>query len=152
MESPALEIIKKNGVGVLGGYDGCACAAFAVQHICVDVSCRKSSGFRVPWPDYCGIGVRVWSTSMDVGPDELEAVAREVARELSESFWSPVRVRYCTYEQDEKNACVYCGKSREKSDDYLCKACLVRTDPWGGSIAEQYDMKAREFTIEIEDA
>ena len=134
----AVSIIKQIGVGDLGYYDGCICAHFHVSGVSVDVSCRKSSGAK---PEgFWGIMLRVYSRHMDCDPSGLRDVAVEVARQLRESeSETPLMIRYCDYEQDKKQKCVYCGKPRPGYQDYLCGKCKTGKDAFGASIAESHD-------------
>lgn len=70
------DLIRRVGVWELGAYDGCDCAHFEVQAICVEVSCGKSQQT-----------VEVHSVvADDYGANRamLEAVAAEVLRQLGE--------------------------------------------------------------------
>jgi hypothetical protein len=64
--------------------------------------------------------------------------------------WSPIRLRYCSYEQDKKNLCVYCGRQREESSGYLCPECLVEKDPFGCNITQNHDFRRAEFSIPVQ--
>lgn len=140
-EKAAVDLIRKHGCGGLGGFDGCLCTSFEVQGFAVDVSCRKGSGIdSIPaFSDFYGIGVRVHSRHMDSTPDGLEAVAKAIVADLSDQGYD-MFVRYCSYEQDKKCQCVYCGKPREQAD-YLCDACKVGVDAFGDPIAPQYSYR-----------
>lgn len=124
---PAVKLIHDIGLYGLGGYDGCPCTSFEVMGVAVAVSCRKSSGMDSVFKDFFGIGVRVTSRLMDATPDALVKVADEVLRQLADEGYA-LKVRFCTYEQDSKCQCVYCGKERSNVGDYLCPECAAIPD------------------------
>jgi len=131
-----VKIIRDVGVGGLGGFDGCCCCGFSIRGVGVDVSCRKGSNMDTIFTDFYGIGVRVHSNHMDVGPEILQAVAREVVSQLSDRG-NAIMVRYCSYKQDKECKCSYCGKEREQAA-YLCAKCQDSVNPFGDQIAPQY--------------
>lgn len=132
----AADLIREIGIGRLGGFDGCKCTSFAVRGVEVEVGCRKSSGMDSVFPDFFGIGLRITSGHMDNGPDELQAVAREVVEQLRDEGYA-IKVRYSTYKQDKDATCLYCGADRP-TDEYLCSKCKVGVSPFGGPIAQSY--------------
>lgn len=81
--NPALDTIKKVGVGELCHTDGCMCLNFSIHQVHVDVACRKSSGSV---HGNGGTTIRVYSHSMDYdeADDALRAVGEEVARQMAE--------------------------------------------------------------------
>jgi hypothetical protein len=131
----AVEVIKHFGIYGLCDGDGCSCCHFEIQAIEVHVSCRKSNGAKPE--EFWGTMIRVHSAHLECMPADLELVAREVVRQVKESEPEvPYMVRYSSYEQDAKVACVYCTKPRERYEDYLCKACKTGNDVWGTPIAQ----------------
>lgn len=146
-KNPTKDLIEEVGVYRLGGYDGCPCTHFQVRGISVDVSCRKSSGMDGPFPDFFGIGIRVYTRSDDADGAHLATVAKEVARQLQPEGYA-IKVRYCTFEQDNEMKCTYCGKEREDINAYICEACSDKPRPWGkGTVADAYDHRKFEFYI-----
>jgi hypothetical protein len=134
----ALELIRQHGIYGLGGADGCECTHFHVQHVSVDVSCRKS-----------GRSIRVYSNSMDQDPLSLELIAQEVLDQIIRgqvAFWGieeaeareshGYRIRFCDSAIDNANGrwvgekyvwdhkCAYCSKLRISTTAYLCDDCL----------------------------
>lgn len=77
----ALKLISEIGVGVLGGFDGCACTAFSVQGVNVDVSCRKSGKY-----------IRVSSRHDDAFRADLQMIANEVERQIMEFDPTPLAI------------------------------------------------------------
>lgn len=66
-------------------------------------------------------------------------VAHEMVQQMKElEEHLPIRVRFCSYEDDAKQRCLYCHKDRKDPLGYLCETCLQRKHPWGGSLAESY--------------
>lgn len=139
----AADLIKAVGLYELGGYDGCPCTSFEVRDVAVNVGCRKSSGMEMIDREFFGIGVRVTSNHFDASNAVLEEVAREVCGQLAEQGYD-IMIRYCTYEQDAKNKCVYCGGDRGDPRAYLCANCLVRDGAFVGKVADDY---AYSFTF-----
>ena len=139
----AVKLISEQGIFGLGSYDGCLCTHFMVHGISVDVSCRKSSGLGSVYPNFYGIGVRVYSSHMDVDGSGLELVAREVVRQLADKGYD-IKVRYCDYECDDARKCVYCGAARSNAVGYLCEPCMQKVTPFGERVAAVYDYRVHE--------
>lgn len=151
MDDAALELIRREGVFGLGGYDGCLCTSFRVRGIDVDISCRKSSGGLdgTIEPTFYGTTVRVYARSGDVGGDALRAIAEEIASQLrAGGSGEAIAVRYCDYTHDKDGKCIYCGRDRAEPADYLCRACKTGINPLGQLIAEVHDPSRFQFRLE----
>ena len=125
----ALKLIQDVGVFGLGWSDGCLCSHFEVQGVCVSVSCRKSEN--------C---LRVYSSG-DVDPEDLQAIAAEVNRQLEPNH---LAIRFCDYKFDhangkwegegktarwvEESICCYCAGLRQDEEAYLCQKCMTNPD------------------------
>ena len=136
----AAALIANNGVWGLGGYDGCLCTDFCVQSVHVSIACRKSSDL---FPDFYGNVIRVHSEHMDSTVVGLGRVAEIVLAQVKgHEPHLPVKLRFCSYEQDKGLKCLYCGNVREL-EKYLCATCQVAENRYGpGRIADQYDYGA----------
>ncbi len=152
----AVDIIRQIGVWGLGCPDGCRCASFEVGAIQVHLSCHKSSHM-----------LRVWSNHMDIGPAELQDVAVEVLRQLSNNasreYASEYSVRFCSYANDHDNKqnpepgvflydgkCEYCHAKRS-TQEYLCDECKVRPHvparyPWDGALSAEMFLSSQVLT------
>lgn len=139
MSDNALELIRREGVFGLGGYDGCLCTHFFVRDVHVGISCRKSSGNLVD-PDFNGTTVRIYSQSGGLRGADLREIAEEIAKQLREKGdGGAIAVRYCSYEHDKELKCTYCHKLRATAADYLCPECKTGLNPFGQLIAEVSD-------------
>lgn len=143
----AAKLIDEVGIHRLCHFDGCLCGSCQIQGVEIDILCRKSTaslGFN-------GLTVRVHSRSASADPESLKPVAISATREMRRlDGWSPIRLRYCSYEQDKKNLCVYCGRQREESSGYLCPQCLVEKDPFGRNITQSHDFRRAEFSTPVQ--
>lgn len=129
-------LLKQHGFHGLAGYDGCLCGGCALWNVEIEVSCRKASGGL----DFRGTLIRVQRASLDAQKKDLLAVANEVYTQMAErETHTPIMVRFCSYEDDSKQRCIYCREPRPEPLGYLCDRCLTKTDSLGRSIAEQYD-------------
>lgn len=135
----AVAIIRDVGVFGLGFTDGCICTSFSIQGIDVDISCRKGSNMDTIFREFYGIGIRVYSSSLDSTGEGLGLVAREVARQLADQGYD-IKVRLCNYDRDRECKCVWCGNPREKTA-YLCDQCLTNED------AKPHDGSQWEFSV-----
>lgn len=145
---PVLELIKRHGIYVLGGYDGCPCTSFAIGGYEIDVSCHKSR--RCVRIVCCYAGQR--------NPAALEAIANAVLAELAEEGHRGYAVRFCDYSQDHANGrwegevfvddrkCCYCSSPRADINGYLCEACRLKP------IANEYPFDRKPFVTPEEGA
>jgi len=142
----AVKLLRQIGFYELSGMDGCLCGSILIQDFSIDVSCRKSSGSL----DFFGNLIRVHSGYMGVTPADLLAVAVEMVKQIHEhDDWSPIRVRFCDYNKDSKQLCVYCDKPRSDKDGYLCESCLVKDDPFRGKVRDEFDYRVIEGQLVI---
>lgn len=149
---PATELIKEIGIRRLCGPDGCLCMCCHIQGISVDIYCRKPDGaMNIPKPDFSGIKVRVHSKALDLNGDDLREVASEVCHQLAGEGYA-IAVRYCDYQHDAEQTCIYCNRHRADPKGYLCEQCLVKPDVSGTrKVSDQYDLRKYEFEIEAVD-
>lgn len=143
---PILELIKRHGIYVLGGYDGCPCTSFSIGAYEVDVSCHKSKKCVRVVCSYSGQRNRAG----------LEAIANAVLAELAEEGRSGYQVRFCDISQDHANGrwecgkwvdeqkCCYCASPRADVDGYLCEDCRLKP------IAESYSFDRAPFVAREE--
>lgn len=141
-----LKLIRVHGVYGLAGYDGCRCAHFMVQGVSVDVHCHKSNS-GVKWH---GRGVIRVTGSGDLNMEDRAAIAEELLRLLTEKDWLDDEdrywlVRFCGWDYDQDQLCVYCRKPRKDIEGYLCSQCLTATSPFGEKIADEYDFTRVEI-------
>lgn len=150
MDGPeALKLLKEVGVYRLCGTDGCLCMSCKVQGVTIDVTCRKSNGYgwvRKVMPEFRGTLVRVYSRHLDKCGDDLAAIAKEIAAQISEDT-SSATARFCDHRHDDEQLCTYCDKPREDLRGYLCDACLAADGTFGGKVADQYDLRRFDFTV-----
>lgn len=122
-ENPTAQLIAREGVYGLGGYDGCQCTDFAVQGVEVSVSCRKSGvGAAKVAPGFYGIVVRVTSRRLDHDSESLKPVCDEVVRQLKPEGYD-ILVRNCAWEDDHNGRCVRCRQPRAQAAGYHCAKC-----------------------------
>lgn len=150
----ALRLLQDISILHLGGYDGCLCTNCEIQGVCIDVSCRKSSGsaaVRKLYPGFHGTLIRVYSRHLDEDGGELEAIAREVARQIGEG--GEIRARFTDYRHDDQQLCTYCDKKREEPTGYLCANCFGKksSQSVGRTMAEDRDFRRYDFTIPADD-
>jgi uncharacterized paraquat-inducible protein A len=88
------------------------------------------------FPEFFGIGLRVTGGDMDLGVDELEAVAKAVVEQLRDEGYA-IKIRYSTYEQDSECTCVYCSAKRDNRSEYLCPKCKSSSS-FGEPLALRY--------------
>jgi hypothetical protein len=134
----AIALLRKVSIYELSGTDGCLCMSCEIQGIHIDVSCRKSSGSRgevakaLP-QDFYGAVVRVYSSHMDANRRDLQRVADVVCDQIKDdTAHLMLVVRLCSYEQDAKAKCWYCGKGRVLPSGYACAE-------HGDQFREQYE-------------
>lgn len=77
----AKSLIEREGVGGLGGFDGCDCMSFSIFGIDVEVSCRKSGGSKGA-PSGVSV-VKIYPRSMDYSQEEGREIGLQVASQLS---------------------------------------------------------------------
>jgi hypothetical protein len=138
----AADLIRTVGYYNLAATDGCICSHCSVLNVSVDVSCHRPQSRDPSSPlKWTGALIRVHGGESVLAGSDLEAVAKEVGRQLITTGWSykRFRVRYCTSEQDRENKCLYCGKPRAEREGYLCAKCLAREGEPGYT-----DMKVRD--------
>lgn len=145
MDAPrAVELLKEVGISRIAYFDGCLCSSSRIKGVDIDTTCRKSTGSLY----FHGLLIRVYSPSLDAMPDDLRMVAEEVVRQMRAlDGWSPMALRYCSFENDHKLECLYCAKSRATRDAYLCEKCLTAVDPFGESVAEKRDYSRAHFAM-----
>ena len=135
--NPVIGLLRQHEFGGLAGYDGCRCGSCEVHHVGIDVSCRKSSGGMM-FPRFHGTLVRVHSRSSDAYLQDLVDVGRWMLRHMIEiEETTPIMVRFCSFEQDHEQKCVYCGNPRAELFDYLCAECMKR-EVFGQRVADLY--------------
>lgn len=138
-----IDLLDQHGVYGLAGSDGCRCAHFSVQQVNINISCHKSNG-GIKWHHW---GVIRITGSGDLDMQDLGTIAGKLLELLTEKEWEDERddpywtVRFCRWECDEKQICVYCGQSREVEQGYLCNKCLTAHSPYGPEykLADRYD-------------
>lgn len=139
-----LDLLNQHGVYGLAGYDGCRCAHFSVQGVNIDIGCHKSNSGINKWHSR---GVIRITGNDDLDMDDRKAIAEKLLQLLTEKEWEDERrdpywvIRFCGWEYDDKQICVYCGKPRQDQQGYLCDKCLAGYSLYGPQykLADSYD-------------
>jgi hypothetical protein len=123
----AIDLLRKISIYELSGTEGCMCMSCEIQGINIDVSCRKSSGSggevaKALPQDFYGTVVRVYSSHMDANRRDLQRVADVICEQIKDDTEHlMLAVRLCSYEEDAKSKCWYCGKGRVHPWWYACQ-------------------------------
>ena len=112
---PALRLIKEKGIFGLCYSDGCVCCRFAVHHVNVEVSCRKSS-VSLPYDADNRLPVVRVHGGGDLDDFGLLEIANEIVRQIS----GDAVIRLCSYEDDKEVRCIYCHEPRENAESIYC--------------------------------
>lgn len=141
----ALDLLQKVGIYELCGTDGCLCMHCEIRGVHIDVSCRKSDGAMDKIaPDFYGIKLRVHSHHLYEDGDDLEKIAREVAKQLYSNGYA-IMARFCDYRHDRECLCIYCDKPRSDPAGYLCDDCLSGKSEF--LVPSERDYRRLDFTI-----
>lgn len=108
-----LTLLKKEGLYMLGGTDGCACAHFQINSIYVAVSCHKSVGCHKEECNVDGPLVHVYSHYMDWNPNDGIEISQEIVRQLRGSYYPVSDIAIRLHEPE------FYKTGRKKSDKEL---------------------------------
>ena len=116
----AIRILQSVGLHELAGTEGCLCCSCEIQGVYINISCRKSShsaigedGYRIPM-------LRVYSSHLDSTLNDLKLVADEIISQVKPDAEN-IAVRFCDYDYDKNNKCLYCGEQRTLTENYYCE-------------------------------